>query len=174
MKTTKRTTGRPSRSDVQADVAREAERLRVNREDDVDQTDIARAIGSGPTHVQHCLSPRERPTFTLADVVLMHGDDRPAVAAYGADLVRLLARLCGMRVVDEVEATASLPVHTTAAVAHAAGAASASVAAMADGEIDEREDAAIASQTRAARLSLDMADGVLAKARTRRLRAVPA
>ena len=128
-----------TRSAVQAEVAREADRLRVVRADDIDQHDIARAIEASNTHVQHCLSARERPTFTLADVVLLSHSDDPALSEYGGDLIRWLAERCGFRV-ERADVAVTSPLVPACEVAAAGGALARDVAAaMADGTITAAE-----------------------------------
>ena len=59
---------RVRRAEAQAEIAAEADRIRCVL--GVDQADLAEAIGTGPTHVQHLLARRDQHTVTLADVVL--------------------------------------------------------------------------------------------------------
>lgn len=139
-----------TRSAVQAEVAREADRLRIVRHDDVDQVDIGRCIEASATHVQHCLSPKERATLTLADVILLASSDSPALAEYGEDLVRYVAERIGLRV-ERLDAATASPLMPAVELAAAGGGLARDVAAaLADGKIDAREREQIEPGLRAA------------------------
>lgn len=161
---------RVRRAEAQAQIAAEADRIRYTL--GVDQADLAAAIGTGPTHVQHLLARREAHTVTLADVVLAAESGSPGAAQWAEDLVGYLATRLGCRLVAAADPTGEVVLHAAEAAAHAGAAVQGAVQASADGVVDEREATALREgPVRQALAAVQRLDAGLA-VKQRRLRAV--
>lgn len=129
-------TPRERRTSVQRDVASTLDRYRA--ELDVDQQELATAIGCSPTYVRRMLERSDGTTLDLADVAMMAGGP-PGVAKLGEDLVRWLAARYGL-VVVVAGACTEAPTVPAADVAAEGGALPKLVGtALADGRIDPVE-----------------------------------
>ena len=105
---------------------------------DVDQHEVASALGCSETLVRKMLCRADATTLDVADLALM-AEAAPNVRAVGEETIRRLAALYGCTLVV-VEGVASSPV--VAAADHAAHAASFSrdvAVALADGRVDPAE-----------------------------------
>lgn len=129
-------TPREKRASVQREVASTLDRFRA--ELDVDQAEVAAAIGCSPSYVRRILERTDGTTVDLADVAMMAGAP-PGVAKLGEDLVRWLADRYGL-VVVAADACTEAPTVPAADVAAEGGTLPKLVGtALADGRIDPAE-----------------------------------